>query len=88
MDADSMGWARDSTTLYGIRADDGKYFAFSLDISADPAKLHDIQQLDAGLLPSANLGPSIRFTVAPDGKSFAYATRKRELSIWMLTGWN
>jgi len=88
MDVDSMGWARDSKTLYGIRADDGKYFAFSLDISADPAKLHDIQQLDAGLQPSANLGPSIRFTVAPDGKSFAYATRKRELSIWMLTGWN
>jgi serine/threonine protein kinase/Tol biopolymer transport system component len=86
-DTYSMGWARDSKTLYGIREDDGKYFAFSLDVASDPAKLHDIRQIDASQQPSSNLNPSIRFTLTPDGKSFVYAMRKREVSIWMLTGW-
>ena len=87
MDVLSMGWAKDSKTLYGIRDDGGKHFVFSLDVSSDPARLHDIKQIDASLLPNSNLQPSIRYTLAPDGKSFAYATRKSERSLWMLTGW-
>jgi Tol biopolymer transport system component len=86
-DVESMGWARDSKTLYGIRTDSGKNFVFSLDVSSDPAKLHDIQPIDPSLAPRSNLNPAIRFTLAPDGKSFAYSTAKREVSIWMLTGW-
>jgi hypothetical protein len=33
-----------------------------------------------------NFGPGIRFSMAPDGKSFVYATAKYRNDLWMLRG--
>jgi hypothetical protein len=41
---------------------------------------------DSSLQPRSHIGPAIRFSVAPDGKSFAYAIAKPESSLWMLQG--
>jgi hypothetical protein len=48
--------------------------------------VHDIKQLDSSLKPDSPLNPGIRFSLAPDGKSFAYSIYKRESSLWMLQG--
>jgi Tol biopolymer transport system component len=84
----NLGWAKDSRTVYGIRSDGVKLYLFSLDVTAQPAKVHDIKELDSSLQPRTHLGPAMRFTLAPDGKSFAYSTAKDESSIWMLRGWD
>jgi Tol biopolymer transport system component len=80
----NLGFSKDSKTAYGIRTDAGKWFLFSLDIES--AKLHDIKQLDSSLRPQSHLNPAIRFTLAPDGKSFAYSIAKHSSSLWMLRG--
>ena len=82
----NLGFSKDSKTAYGLRIDAaGKWSLFSLDI--ETAKLRDIKQLDGSLRPSSNLNPGIRFSLAPDGKSFAYAIAKSESSLWMLQGY-
>jgi eukaryotic-like serine/threonine-protein kinase len=82
----NLGFSKDSKTAYGIRIDAaGKWSLFSLDI--ETAKLRDIKQLDSSLRPSSNLNPGIRFSLAPDGKRFAYAIAKSESSLWMLQGY-
>ena len=84
IDTANLGFSKDGKTAYGIRTDAGKWYLFSLDI--ETARLHDIRQLDSSLQPSSNLNPAIRFTLAPDGKSFAYPILKAESSLWMLQG--
>ncbi|MGA3024538.1 MAG: protein kinase [Bryobacteraceae bacterium] len=86
IDTPNLGFSRDGKTAYGIRADAGKLYLFSLDI--ETARLHDIKQLDRSLEPRSNLNPAIRFTLAPDGKSFAYSILKSESSLWMLQGFD
>ncbi|HEY4960495.1 MAG TPA: hypothetical protein VII29_06535, partial [Terriglobales bacterium] len=80
----NLGFSRDSKSAYGIRNDAGKWSFFSLDLAT--AKLHDIKQLDRSLRPQSDLSPAIRFTLAPDGKTFAYSIVKRSSSLWMLQG--
>ena len=36
--------------------------------------------------PASNLHPAIRFSLAPDGKSFVYAAGTFRSNLWMLTG--
>lgn len=81
----NLGFSKDSKTAYGIRNNAGKWSLFSLDI--ETAKLHDIKQLDSSLQPRANLNPGVRFSLAPDGKSFAYAIGKPGSSLWVLQGY-
>jgi serine/threonine protein kinase/Tol biopolymer transport system component len=80
----NLGFSRDGKTAYGIRYDADKPTLFSLDI--ETAKLRDIKPLDRSLRASSPMSPSTRFTLAPDGKSFAYSIAKPESSVWMLQG--
>lgn len=84
IDTRNLGFSKDGKTAYGIRSDAGRWYLFSLDI--ETARLHDIKQLESRLQPRSNLNPAIRFTLAPDGKSFAYSTERSESSLWMLQG--
>jgi Tol biopolymer transport system component len=80
----NLGFSKDGKTAYGIHTDAGKWFLFSLDL--ETAKLHDIKLVDNTLRPGSALNPAIRFTLSPDGKSFAYSIAKHSGSIWMLQG--
>jgi Tol biopolymer transport system component len=80
----NLRFSKDGKAAYGIRDEAGKPILFSLDI--ETAKLRDIKALDSSLRPASHLHPSIRFTLAPDGKSFAYSIAKPESSVWMLQG--
>jgi dipeptidyl aminopeptidase/acylaminoacyl peptidase len=80
----NLGFSKDSRTAYGIRNEAKKWFLFSIDI--ETAKLRDIKQLDSSSRPQLDLGPAMRYTLAPDGKSFAYTIAKSSNSVWMLQG--
>lgn len=81
----NLGFSKDRRTAYGIRNDDdNKWFLFSIDI--ETANLRDIKQLDSSLRPQLNVGPAMRYTLAPDGKSVAYTIAKSSNSVWMLQG--
>ena len=81
---ENLGFSKDSKTAYGIRSDDNKWFLFSIDI--ETTKLRDIKQLDSSLRPQLDVGPAMRYTLAPDGKSFAYTIAKSSNSVWMMQG--
>ena len=80
----NLGFSKDGKTVYGLRNDNNKWFLFSIDIES--AKLRDIRQLDNSLRPQLDVGPAMRFTLAPDGKSLAYTIAKSSNSVWMLQG--
>lgn len=80
----NLGFSKDSKIAYGIREDGGEWSLFALDIPT--AKLHDIKHLDGSLQAAEPLRPGIRFSLAPDGNSFAYAIGKPESSVWMVQG--
>ncbi len=82
----NLGFSKDGRTAYGIRVDNSKPILFSLDIQTE--KLRDIKVLDISLSPQFLIEPSIRYTLAPDGKSFAYSTLKAANSLWMLQGFD
>jgi Tol biopolymer transport system component len=85
-DTPNLGFSKDGRTAYGIRSQGTDWYLFSLDMAT--AKLHDIRQLDGSLRPRSNLSPAIRFTLAPDGKSFAFSILKSANSLWMLQGFD
>jgi serine/threonine protein kinase len=80
----NLGFSKDSKTAYGIRNNDNKWLLFSVDI--ETAKLRDIKQLDSSMRPQLDVGPAMRFTLSPDGKSIAYTVAKSSKSVWMLQG--
>jgi Tol biopolymer transport system component len=86
LEAGNLGFAKDGKTAYGVHTVNGKLMLFSVDVAAEPAKVKDLKELDSTLEPTAQLNPSMRFTVSPDGKSIAFSTAKAENSVWMLTG--
>jgi hypothetical protein len=38
--------------------------------------------------PNSFLGPGIRFSLSPDGKSILYPTHSSKTSLWMLEGFD
>ncbi|MGA3087341.1 MAG: protein kinase [Terriglobales bacterium] len=80
----NLGFSKDSRTMYGIRNEAGRPWLFSVDM--ETSKLRDIKALDNSLQPRSFLNPAIRFSLSPDGNSFAYSIAKPQSSVWMLQG--
>jgi Tol biopolymer transport system component len=85
-----LAFSKDGRLLYGIEygvteADQDRATFFSF----DPATLKEkvIKELGKDFRPGANSWPEIRFSLAPDGKSFVYSTSKQRLDLWMLQGY-
>ena len=57
--------------------------------SLDPVTLQrkDTKELGKDLRPNSNFFPGIRFSLAPDGKSYVYSTDKNRTDISMLQGY-
>jgi len=79
-----LAFSKDGKRLYGIREAHDKTTLFSLDIAT--TKVRDIAELGRDLAPDSDLGPGIRFSVSPDGKSIAYATSVFKSNLWILEG--
>ena len=89
-DTEYLAFSTDGKRLYGIeksagRPDQDRATLFSL----DPALLKKtvVKELGSDLQPASNFGVSIRFSFAPDGKSFVYSTEKKRDDLWLLRGY-
>ena len=56
----------------------------SRDLQSD--KEHVVADPGLANRPSSDSDPGVRFSLSPDGKSLAYAIRKRSRILWMLEG--
>jgi Tol biopolymer transport system component/DNA-binding winged helix-turn-helix (wHTH) protein len=84
-----LAFSRDAKLLYGIQtrqteADQDHAILFSLDPVTLKQKV--LKELGRDLVPSSNLDPGIRFSFAPDGKSFVYTTARYKNDFWILQG--
>jgi WD40 repeat protein len=79
-----LAFSKDGKLLYGIREERDKPTLFSLNIST--MKVSDIRELGSDLAPYTDVGPGIRFSVAPDGKSIAYTTHVSKSNLRILEG--
>jgi Tol biopolymer transport system component len=80
----TLGFSADGKLLYGIRID-GEH---SWLISVDPATGGEKRLGDLGheFAPASNFHPAIRFSLAPDGKSFVYGVNTPRKNLWMFEG--
>jgi hypothetical protein len=84
---DYLLWSRDGETLYGIRPNNNHHqVLFSLSVASHRQK--DIEDLGTEFDTGAPWAAGNRFSLAPDGKSFATSIRKTRSDLWMLEGFN
>ena len=77
-------FSSDGKLLYGIRTEQDKVLLFSVDIASSTEKI--LGDLGRELRPANNVNPSIRFSLAPDGKSFVYSFASLKRNMWLLEG--
>jgi Tol biopolymer transport system component len=83
--ADGCTFSRDGRLLYCLRWDTDHETLFSMDPTGKTQK--EIGRLDAAFRPASNLGPAIRLSLSPDGKSIAYGHARSAVSnLWLLEG--
>ena len=85
-----LAFSRNGKLLYGIQtgeteADQDRATLFSLDPVTLKQKV--IKELGKDLRPESPFNPGLRFSMAPDGKSFVYPTPNYKLDLWMLRGY-
>ena len=85
LQAPYLTFSKDGKKLYGINMDKDHVELFSLDPTT--LKMKVIKDLGKEWAPRDDLLPGVRFSMAPDGKSFVYAVSKTESDLWMLTGY-
>ena len=80
----AVGFSADSRLLYGMREEGEHEFLFSVDVGDGKEKIVG----DAGKRngPRSSLSPTLRLSLAPDGKSFTYCTLAIKQNLWMLEG--
>jgi Tol biopolymer transport system component len=79
-------FSKDGKKVYGIRYEQApdKLALFSL--AVETKKESVLGNFPLGLGPSSWQIPGIRFTLSPDGDSFAYGIIKPKTEIWMMEG--
>ncbi len=83
--ADGCTFSHDGRLLYCLRWDRDHETLFSVDTSNSTQKT--IGSLDAEFRPRSSLGPAIRLSLAPDGKSILYGySRSSVNNLWLIEG--
>ena len=83
--ADGCTFSRDGRMLYCVRWETDHETLFSVDIATGAQKT--IGNLDADFRPASTLGPAIRLSLSPDGKSIVYGhSRSAVTNLWLLEG--
>ncbi len=77
-------FSSDGKLVYGIRSARDSNELFSLNIATGAEKV--LGNLGKDFTPSSDLNPGIRFSMAPDGKSFVYGVVKYKSNLWILEG--
>lgn len=71
--------------LYGLRGDGARELLFSVDVATGAEKV--IGDVGKDFAPKNDFHPGIRFSLAPDGKSFVYAAGRLRSNLWLMEGW-
>jgi Tol biopolymer transport system component len=77
-------FSADGKSVYGIRSDQGREDLFRIDIATGAETV--IGNIGREFRPGSNLSPTIRFSLAPDGKSFIFASGTFTSNLWMMDG--
>jgi serine/threonine protein kinase len=77
-------FSADGKSVYGIRSDQGREDLFRIDIATGVETV--IGNIGREFRPGSNLSPTIRFSLAPDGKSFIFGSGMFTNNLWMLEG--
>jgi hypothetical protein len=77
-------FSADGKRVYGIRSEGQRNLLFSVDIDSGVETV--IGDLGKDSRPASHTMPGIRFSLAPDGKSFVFGVGKTESNIWLLEG--
>ena len=72
--------------VYGIRPDGPRNLLFSVKVASGVEKL--VGDLGADARPASPSSPGIRFSLAPDGKSFVYGVVVEKSNIWLMQGFD
>ena len=83
-------FSKDGKLLYGIQNGETEDVQDRATLfSLDPATLKRrvIRDLGTDFIPASPIPTGVRFSLAPDGKSFVYGTIKKEHDLWMLQGY-
>ena len=80
-----LAFSKDGKKLYGINMSMDHDELFSLDPTT--LKMKVIKDIGREWAPRDDLLPGVRFSMAPDGKSFVYAVSKIEYDLYMLQGY-
>jgi Tol biopolymer transport system component len=75
-------WSRDGKTIYQVRGTNNCSLV-AIDIATGKDRI--IREL-GDLRPASYLGPGLRITLAPDGKSLAWAVNRARSELWILEG--
>jgi hypothetical protein len=67
-----------------VREDPDRLVLYSIDVASGAEKT--IGSISREFRPASNLHPAVRFSLAPDGKSFVYSAGTFRSNIWMLSG--
>jgi serine/threonine protein kinase/Tol biopolymer transport system component len=78
-------FSRDGRELYGIRSEQGRHTLFAISVAT--GRVRDLG-LPTTFAPLGTLTPSIRLSVAPDGKTLVYGTGVNRSALWLLDGFN
>ena len=76
----ASAFSADGKLLYGMRKED----LISTDIATGAEKVIGNVGVDNG--PRSSLGPAIRMSLSPDGKSLTYGTLRFKNNLWMFEG--
>jgi hypothetical protein len=77
-------FSADGALVYGIRSEGDRTMLFSVDLDSGAEAI--IGDLGRDFHPASGLMPGIRFSLAPDGKTFVYSVGKSERNLWLLEG--
>ena len=77
-------FSADGNRMYGIRQEGERQLLFFIDLATGKEKV--VGDLGKESLPASNMTPSIRFSLAPDGKSFVYGAASLKSNLWLLEG--
>jgi serine/threonine protein kinase/WD40 repeat protein len=82
----AYAFSADGKTIYGIRqvAGEDRLNLFSLSAAGGAEKT--IGSLGQEYRPARSLGPGLRLSLSPDGKSLTYSTSKSTSNLWLMEG--
>ncbi len=80
----SYVFSADGRFVYGIESNPEHDLLFRIDVATNAETV--VGDVGREFRPASNVGPEIRFSLAPDGKTFVYSSLRHKQNLWLLRG--